>query len=139
MVGAGRERGFTYLWVLVAVAVLSIGLLAVSEVWATSARRQKMIELEWIGAQFVRAIGSYYQSTPGAAKAYPTSLQDLIEDRRYLTIRRHLRAIYPNPFTGKADWELVVGGDGRVRGVRARLADEGGGVEFVFQPGVVVR
>ena len=136
-VGARTQGGFTYLWVLAAIAVLGIGLLAVSEVWVTSARRQKLVELDWIGGQFTRAIGSYYQSTPGAAKVYPLTLQDLLEDRRYVTPRRHLRTVYANPFTGKPDWELVVAGDGRVRGVR--VAVPGGDVnamrEFVYLPG----
>ena len=138
-VTAGPQGGFTYLWVLAAIAVLGIGLLAVSEVWVTSARRQKLVELEWIGGQFTRAIGSYYQSTPGVAKVYPLTLLDLIEDRRYVTVRRHLRAVYANPFTGKPDWELVVVGDGRVRGVRVTLPSEDGVSvkEFAYQPGQV--
>jgi type II secretory pathway pseudopilin PulG len=132
-----NERGFTYLWVLVAIALMGLGLAAVSEVWVTSARRQKLVEFEWIGAQFARAIGSYYQSSPGAAKAYPASLQELIDDRRYVTTRRHLRTIYANPFTGKQDWDLVVAADGRLRGVRVTApSDEGGAVrEFVYEPG----
>jgi len=131
------QGGFTYLWVLVAIAVLGIGLLAVSEVWVTSARRQKLVELEWIGAQFTQAIGSYYQSTPGAAKVYPLTLQDLLEDRRYVTVRRHLRTVYANPFTGKPDWEQVLAADGRIRGVRVALPVEGISSvrEFVYQPG----
>lgn len=138
-VGSRAQGGFTYLWVLVAIAVLGIGLLAVSEVWATSARRQKLVELQWIGAQFTQAIGSYYQSTPGAAKVYPKTLQDLIEDRRYVTVRRHLRTVYANPFTGKPDWELVVAGDGRVRGIRVTVPGENGTSvkEFAYQPGQV--
>jgi type II secretory pathway pseudopilin PulG len=138
-VGPRTQGGFTYLWVLVAIAVLGIGLLAVSEVWVTSARRQKLVELQWIGAQFTQAIGSYYQSTPGAAKVYPKTLQDLIEDRRYVTVRRHLRTVYANPFTGKPDWELMVSGDGRVRGVRVNVpGEDGAGVrEFAYQPGQV--
>ena len=131
------QGGFTYLWVLVAIAVLGMGLLAVSEVWVTSARRQRLVELEWIGAQFTQAIGSYYQSTPGAAKVYPLTLQDLLEDRRYVTVRRHLRTVYANPFTGKQDWEPVVAADGRIRGMRIALPAEGVSAvrEFVYQPG----
>lgn len=147
MVGGCRARqatelrtqgGFTYLWVLLAVAILGIGLAAVAEVWVTSARRHKLAELEWIGAQFTQAIGSYYESTPGAAKSYPSTLQDLIEDRRYLTTRRHLRTIYANPFSGKQDWELLVAADGRLRGVRVNVAAEEGTVsrEFAHQPGI---
>ena len=133
------QGGFTYLWVLAAIAVVGIGLLAVSEVWVTSVRRQKLVELDWIGAQFVQAIGSYYQSTPGAVKAYPARLQDLIEDRRYVTVRRHLRTVYANPFTGTQYWELLVAADGSVRGVRVVVPADGANTvrEFVYQPGVV--
>lgn len=136
-----RERGFTYLWVLVAVAIAGLELQAVSELWVTTATRQKTEELEWVGQQFTRAIGSYYQATPGVAKAYPSSLSELIDDRRYLTARRHLRAVYVNPFTGKADWELIVEADGRLHGVSVTLpADAGpGGMqkkEFRYAPDV---
>ena len=131
------ERGFTYLGVLIAIAVLSVGLLAVSEVWVTSARRSKLAELDWIGAQFTQAIGSYYQATPGAAKVYPSSLQDLLDDRRYVTTRRHLRVVYANPFTGQTDWQLVLAADGRVRGVRVVVPGETDGTikQYAYQPG----
>lgn len=132
------EYGFTYLGVLLMIAVIGIGLAAASEVWVTSARRQKMVELEWIGDQFKQAIGSYYEASPGSVKMYPASLQALIEDRRYLTMRRHLRRIYVNPFTGKVDWELITGVDGQVHGVRASVPLEPRSMskEFVYDPAV---
>ena len=134
---ARGQSGFTYLWVLVAVAILGTGLAAASEVWSTLARRQKLAELEWVGAQFVQAIARYYESTPGVAKAYPSSLQDLLEDRRYVTTRRHLRTIYVNPFSGTADWELLMTSDRKVRGVRVAVPGEPPGLvkEFWYEPG----
>ena len=134
---AGRgQGGFTYLGVLLAIAVLWVGLAVASEVWVTSARRHKAEELEWIGAQFTQAIGSYYHSTPGAAKAYPQSLQELLEDRRNPTPRRHLRRAYRNPFTGNADWAFVKSDDMRIRGVRCVIPSEAGQQirEFVYSP-----
>lgn len=131
-----RQQGFTFLWVIVAIAILDIGLLAVSEVWVTTARRQKLAELDWIGAQFTQAIGSYYYATPAGNKAYPPSMEDLIEDHRYLTIRRHLREIYRNPFTGAADWQLVMSPRGGILGIRAHIPSNSGdsAKEFVFEP-----
>lgn len=132
----GKQRGFTYVWVMMAVAVMAIGLLAVSEIWATSARRQKLVELDWIGAQFIRAIGSYYEATPGVVvKTYPASLHDLLEDRRYVTVRRYLRDIYLNPFTGKADWDLITTPEGGIRGVRVVVPAESGVLlrEYVYR------
>ena len=131
-----RARGFTYLWVLLAIAIIGVGLVAASEVWVTTARRQKAEELEWIGAQFTQALGSYYSASPGPAKAYPAALGDLMEDRRFATVRRHLRSIYLNPYTEKADWELIRAGDGRIVGVRASWRTESAATEreFRFQP-----
>ena len=131
-----RQRGFTYLGVLLAIALIGVGLTAASEVWVTTAYRERMIALEWAGAQFVQAIGSYYESSPGSAKAYPAALTDLLEDRRYLTMRRHLRTVYPNPFTNEPDWEAIRGPEGTARGVRVRLPEELGGAvkSFVYLP-----
>lgn len=131
-----HQRGFTFLWVVLAIAILGVGLLAVSEVWVANARRQKLVELDWVGVQFTQAIGSYYYATPASVKAYPQGLQDLIEDRRYGTIRRHLREVYRNPFTGAPDWELVPSPSGGIRGVRARVPSDSGSTveEFLFEP-----
>lgn len=60
-----RQVGFTYLGVLLAVALLGIGLTAASEVWSTVARRQRMRQLEWVGQQYAQAIGNCYESSLG--------------------------------------------------------------------------
>lgn len=122
-----RDRGFTYLGLLCAVAVLSIGLLVGAEVWVTSLRRERMQQLEWVGGQFVQAIGSYYESSPGAIKLYPPTLEALVEDRRYLTTKRHLRRIYLNPFTNRAQWEVVLHPSGGIVGIRAQTISPDGG------------
>ncbi len=135
-IGATEQRGFTYLGLLLAIALIGIGLTAASEVWVTTANREKTVALEWAGAQFVNAIGSYYESTPGATKTYPATLEELLEDRRYLTARRHLRAIYVNPFTNSIDWIPVKGADGRLRGVQTTAIAELGvaGGTFIHLP-----
>src|SRR5882724_4645297 len=134
-----RERGFTYLGILLAIALLGIGLVGATEVWVTTARRHRMEQLEWIGVQFTQAIGSYYDASTGSVKIYPDTLQELLEDHRYLTLRRHLRVIYANPFTGKADWEIIRAADGRVRGIRASIPTDTGTTsrEFVYLPPVM--
>ena len=131
-----RNRGFTYLWVLGAIAVMGIGLLGVSELWTATTRRQKLDELDWVGQQFRDAIGSYYQSSTGLTKSYPSSLQELLEDRRYAVPRRHLRVIYRNPITGTTEWETIRSTEGKVRGVRVVLPPDNGGQvkEFVNVP-----
>jgi len=129
------SRGFAYLAMLFAIAVLGIGLVAASEIWSTTVRREKQIELEWTGAQYVAAISSYYYASPLGARKYPNDLQELIEDKRYVTMRRHLRALYANPLTGARDWEVIKASDGLIRGVRGRWLSDGGGERvFVFKP-----
>ena len=135
----GRQGGFTYLGVLFAVAVLGIGLTAASEVWVMTAKRQRMEQLEWVGQQYMQAIGSYYESSPGGAKTYPRTLLDLMEDRRYPFVLRHLRQVYVNPFTDKPDWEFVTVPDGGIRGVVVKVATDDGQSwktkEFAYAPG----
>jgi type II secretory pathway pseudopilin PulG len=129
-------QGFTYLGVLFAVALLGIGLSVVSEVWVKVAHRQKMAQLDWVGQQYVQAIESYYYANTGSVHFYPNSLEDLLEDKRYLYIRRHLRTLYPDPFTGKVSWALVPSAQGGIQGVGLTLDDGDEHVEkaFVFVP-----
>lgn len=124
--------------VLLAVAVIGIGLTVASEVWTTVARRHRLEQLEFVGQQFTQAIGSYYESTPGPIKKYPNSLQDLLEDRRNAFVRRHLRQVYVNPFSGVADWEPISASSGGLVGVRSRVLQADGQHtemrEFVYRP-----
>ena len=82
--GKRTQRGFTYLAMLIAVALIGVGLVAGSEVWSHSRQREKEQELLFIGEQFRRAIGQYYERTPGAVKRYPDKLQDLLDDPRFV-------------------------------------------------------
>jgi len=114
-----RARGFTYLAVLFIVAILLGGLALVGEMWETSARREKEAELLFIGNQYRRAIGLYYDSTPGGVKRYPRTLEDLVKDPRQPATQRHLRRFYPDPITGKNEWGFVKAPDGGIQGVHS--------------------
>lgn len=131
-----HDGGFTYLALLVSIAIVGIWLLALSEVWSSTLRNRQLAQLEWVGQQFTQAIGGYYQASPGLNKRYPASLQDLLEDRRGLVIRRYLREVYLNPLSGKRDWELVLSADGRVIGVRVTASDVTpiARCEFIYRP-----
>ena len=118
-----RARGFTYLAVLFIVAILMGGLALVGEVWETSARRDKEVELLFVGHQYRRAIGLYYDSTPGSVKRYPRTLEDLVKDARQPATQRYLRRFYPDPITGKNEWGFVKAPDGGIQGVHS-LSEE---------------
>jgi type II secretory pathway pseudopilin PulG len=113
------SAGFTYVWLLLAVAFMAAGLAAIAEVATTAMRRDKEAELLFVGDQFARAIARYRASSPGAQQ-YPPQLEDLLADRRFPNARRHLRRIYPDPMTGSADWGLVRGPGGGIVGVYSR-------------------
>lgn len=110
-------RGFTLVWAMAALAVLSIGLAAVGSNWADQSRRDQEQDLIRIGAAYARAIASYHQSSPGSVKRYPPTLQALLDDQRTVGLRRHLRELYPDPITRAANWGLVRAPDGGVLGV----------------------
>jgi type II secretory pathway pseudopilin PulG len=103
---------------LAVVAVTGAMLVAVGEVYSRSAQREKEAELLFIGGEFRRAITSYYERSPGE-QHYPLTLEELVEDKRFPMPQRHLRRIYVDPMTGKADWGLVRSPDGKIMGVHS--------------------
>jgi len=107
--------GFTYIAVLVAIAIMGTVLGATMEVWHTAMQREKERELLFIGNQFRQALGSYYH----AGNSYPLKLEDLLKDPRQPQLRRHLRKIYHDPMTGKAEWGLLLGAHGEITGVHS--------------------
>ena len=117
-----RQRGFSYLFVIFLISLTAMGLLAGRVVEVTEQQRERERELLFIGRQFHSALASYAQSGGGGPNnltAYPTSLDDLLEDKRVPTIRRHLRKIFVDPMTGSKDWGLQRAGD-RIVGIYSR-------------------
>ncbi len=114
-----RELGFTYVWLLVAIAVMAAGLAAIGEVASTAAKREREAELLFVGDQFAQAIAEYYASSPSAPQ-YPQKLEELLADNRYPNVRRYLRRVYRDPMTGRADWGLVRGPGGGIIGVHSQ-------------------
>ncbi|MCW5624569.1 MAG: type II secretion system protein [Burkholderiales bacterium] len=113
-----HQNGFTYVGVLIMIAVMGLMLAGAGDVWRTNAQREKELQLLFIGNQYREALTSYQRGSPGAPE-YPKTLEDLLEDRRLPMVRRHLRRLYPDPMTGQMDWELVRVGD-RISGIHSR-------------------
>lgn len=95
--------GFTYIGLLVLIAMMGIALVVVSEVWQTAQKREKEQELLFVGNQFRRAIAMYRTNGSG----YPHQLEDLLKDPGFPGVRRYLRKIYRDPITGGVEWGLV--------------------------------
>lgn len=119
-----RARGFSYIGLLILVAVMGVSLAAAGEIWYTALKREKEQELLFVGGQFRRAIEQFYKNTPGQARRHPLSLEELLRDPRHPGIRRYLRKIYLDPMTGSADWGLVTGPNGEIFGVYSRSEAE---------------
>jgi len=111
--------GFTYLGVLLLIAVSSVALAASGTLWSTVALRDQERQLLWVGGQYAQALRSYYRASPGLAQ-YPQELGDLLEDNRFPQAQRHIRRLYLDPISGSDDWGLLRSIDGRITGVHSR-------------------
>jgi type II secretory pathway pseudopilin PulG len=114
---AGRQAGFTYVAVLILLAVLSAGLASVGTLWHTQTQREREEELLFIGEQFSAALRNYTLRTPAGARRLPNTLEELLEDRRQPTPLRHLRRIFVDPMTRHSEWGLLRQPDGGIRAV----------------------
>jgi len=114
------DRGFTYLGILIAMALFGVALAATGEVWRTAAQREREQELLFVGNQYRQAFMYYYAGTPAGKPRFPRALEDLVEDNRLPVARRHLRRVYPDPMSGKAEWGLIDAPGGGIAGVYSR-------------------
>jgi type II secretory pathway pseudopilin PulG len=117
------EQGFTYLGLLIFIAILGLASTATVSVGLVVQRHSAEQELLFIGSQFRDAFRSYYTSTPLGQKPYPATLNDLANDMRFPEPKRHIRKIYVDPITGNADWELVAHPGGGIMGVNSKSED----------------
>jgi type II secretory pathway pseudopilin PulG len=113
----GTQRGFTLLAVMAAMFLLALGTQKVLFVLSQQAQREREAELLQVGAAFAQAIGAYYESSPGTVKRWPANLNDLVDDKRFVGMRRHLRRVYMDPITRSEEWGLVRASDGGIEGV----------------------
>jgi type II secretory pathway pseudopilin PulG len=103
----GRRQGFSFLWLLIVVALIGVGLSAAVQIEAVAIQRDKERELLVIGRQFRNAIARYYETRlAGQSREYPASLDDLLKDPRQPGLTRHLRKIFVDPITAKPEWGL---------------------------------
>jgi type II secretory pathway pseudopilin PulG len=108
MVTSGRRQaGFTYLGLIVLVTIIGLVGAATLKVDALLRRAAAEEELLEIGAAFSAALTSYAEATPRGQPPQPPSLEELLKDPRVPGVRRHLRKIFVDPITGKAEWGIV--------------------------------
>lgn len=121
--GKCKQLGFTYIGLLIAVVFFGLGSVGAARLLASTERAAREAELLFIGHQFRQAIRSYFEAGPRAGQ-YPAKLEDLLQDSRYPTTKRHLRRLFVDPITGKPDWGLVMAPEGGIMGIYSQSERE---------------
>jgi len=115
----GNERGWTYLAVLTAVAVMGIASTSLARNWGVIMQREREAELLFRGLQIKHAIERYaadYEVRKGTREnIYPIRLEQLVEGPK-----RYLPRVYSDPITGE-EFDLIFE-KGEIHGVRSRSA-----------------
>jgi len=106
------EAGFTYIAVLIALAISAVTAIGGLQIGSVMQRRAAEESLLDIGHQYRAALKSYAKATPAGQPTYPKTLQDLVRDPRFPNPVRHLRKIYFDPMTGTETWGLLKTPDG---------------------------
>ncbi|MYM27954.1 type II secretion system protein [Duganella sp. CY15W] len=102
-----HQQGFSYVMVMFLVALLSIVSVRALENSMMTERRQKEAQLLQVGKAYRDAIGAYYNNSPGTAKQFPRTVDELLFDNRLTRVQRPLRKLYYDPMTGSATWGYI--------------------------------
>jgi type II secretory pathway pseudopilin PulG len=106
-----HNAGFTYVGLIVLVAIIGIVTAATIKLGSLMQRRAAEEALLDVGAAFADALKSYANASTPGQRLTPATLEELLLDPRFPTPRRHLRQIYADPTTGQAKWGLLRGVD----------------------------
>lgn len=111
------EAGFTYLGLMIALAVIGVAAAGTLQLGAVMQRRTAEEQLLDVGTEIRAALKSYGEATPSGLPRSPRSLQELVRDPRFPNPRRYLRKLYPDPMTGSTKWGLMLSPEGFILGV----------------------
>ncbi len=114
---AGKQAGFTLIAVMAALMLLVLCTNQVVTVLAQQAQREREEQLLRIGLAYQQAVGQYYENSPGTVKRWPRDVSDLLEDKRFIGLRRYLRKAYEDPVARSAEWGIVRAPDGGIQGI----------------------
>ena len=114
--------GYTYVVMLIAVALTSITAAVTANVTSSMMQREREIELIFRGQQYQLAIQRYYEA--GAQRQYPSSLDHLTKDPRFSS-QRHLRRLYDDPMAKRgaehqSSWLIIRNDSGGIIGVSSQ-------------------
>lgn len=115
--GDDRERGYTLVGLMIAVALVNILLAVAVSSWVTLDRRAREAELLWRGQQIAAGIACFQQAQPSVALA---RLEQLVE-------ASCLRRLYPDPMTKDGQWRVLTQqdvADGTVAALLGQVSPE---------------
>jgi len=111
---SSRQRGFTYLGLIILIAILGMVSASTLHLGAMMHRRAAEQELLERGLALSLALESYARGAHGTQKTEPDSVNDLLRDPRSPKVLvRHLRRIEPDPITGRTQWGEIRGPGGQ--------------------------
>jgi len=93
-----RKEGYTLIMLMIAVSLLSIGLLVAVPLWQTELQREKEEELIFRGKQYAEAIRIFQMKKPGT---FPRTLDELLKEKC-------IRKLYKDPMTSRGEWNLIL-------------------------------
>lgn len=106
-VSAGPQGGAVLLAVLVLLALLAYASVSLPFDFSGMQQRADEEELLFVGRQYRQAIDSYLRQSPGGPRAFPASLEDLLNDNRFPQPRHHLRKMFRDPVAPDQPWVLI--------------------------------
>ncbi|MCB5189325.1 type II secretion system protein [Methylobacillus arboreus] len=112
-----HQHGMALMGVLMVIMLAGLGLAEAGSRWSDMQRREREQELLKVGDTMRKAIGNYYNLSPGMVKQFPPTLEALLRDERFPTPQRHLRKLYTDPVTGRPGWGLLYAPSGGIMGV----------------------
>lgn len=101
-----RQHGFSYLLLLVVVAVMAITAQSVATGLQLSRSSAERALLD-AGEELRAGLMSYRLAGGGAMRSGPREVADLLRDPRVPGVKRHLRRLPVDPLTGQATWGVV--------------------------------
>ncbi len=113
------QRGMIYVALLLALALIGGGTAIALQFAETARIRAAEAELLGIGAEYRRALLHYAEATPVGFPTAPEKIEELLRDPRQPGKVRHLRRVYVDPLTGKAEWGFVRDLDRRIVGIHS--------------------
>lgn len=114
---SGKQQGMALMGALMVILLMGLALAEAGNSWSDMQRREREQELLKVGDTIRKAIGSYYNLSPGMVKQFPPTLASLLKDDRFPTPQRHLRKLYIDPVTQREGWGLLYAPSGGIMGI----------------------